>query len=100
MKRQTTLAELVNELKDQNLQKKDFVVPAHLLSMENGKLVVNNYNSNDSLAKLLTESGVAMVESDKLILNCLPVLHQTPTRNMTWLQSSPFTTTHSNFSCI
>jgi len=46
MKRQTTLAELVTELKDQNLQKNDFVVPANLLSMENGFLVVNNYNNN------------------------------------------------------
>ena len=76
MKRHTTLAELVNELKDQNLQKKDFVVPANLLSMEQGRLVVNNYNSNENLSKLLTEVGVASVESDKLILNCLPILHQ------------------------
>jgi len=77
MKRQTTLAELVTELKDQNLQKNDFVVPANLLSMENGFLVVNNYNNNDSLTKLLTEVGIKSEEADnKLILNCLPVLHQ------------------------
>jgi hypothetical protein len=76
MKRQTTLAELVTELKDQNLQKKDFVVPANLLSMENGQLVVNNYSSNESLTKLLTEVGISSVDSGKLILNCLPILHQ------------------------
>jgi hypothetical protein len=76
MKRQTTLAELVTELKDQNLQKKDFVVPANLLSMENGKLVVNNYSSNDSLQKILTEVGIQSEDSNKLILNCLPVIHQ------------------------
>lgn len=79
MKRQTTLAELVTELKDQNLQKNDFVVPASLLSMENGLLVVNNYNNNDSLSKLLNEVGIKSEsdseEGNKLILNCLPVLH-------------------------
>ena len=76
MKRQTTLAELVTELKDQNLQKNDFVVPANLLSMENGFLVVNNYNNNDNLTKLLNEVGIKSEASEnKLILNCLPVLH-------------------------
>ncbi len=76
MKRQSTLAELVTELKDQNMQKKDFVVPANLLSMENGQLVVNNYNSNDDLTKLLTEVGIKSEDSGKLILGCLPILHQ------------------------
>ncbi len=76
MKRQTTLAELVTELKDQNLQKKDFVVPANLLSMENGQLVVNNYNDDDSLFKLLQEVGIKSEDDKKLILNCLPILHQ------------------------
>jgi hypothetical protein len=76
MKRQTTLAELVTELKDQNLQKKDFVVPANLLSMENGQLVVNNYNDDDSLFKLLQEVGIKTEDDKKLILNCLPILHQ------------------------
>jgi len=75
MKRHTSLAELVTELKDQNLQKKDFVVPANLISMENGKLVVNNYNNNDSLSKLLHEVGVTSEDSNKLILGCLPILH-------------------------
>lgn len=76
MKRQNTLAELVTELKDQNMQKKDFVVPANLLSMENGQIVVNNYNSNDDLTKLLTEVGIKSEDSGKLILGCLPILHQ------------------------
>ena len=76
MKRQTTLAELVNELKDQNLQKKDFVVPANLLSMENGQLVVNNYNEDNTLLKLLQEVGIKSEDEKKLILNCLPILHQ------------------------
>jgi hypothetical protein len=76
MKRHTTLAELVTELKDQNLQKKDFVVPANLLSMENGQLVVNNYNDNEGLSKLLKEVKVETAESGKLILGCLPILHQ------------------------
>ena len=77
MKRQTTLAELVSELKDQNMQKKDFVVPANLLSMENGQLVVNNFSSNDGLTKLLSEVGIKQESSSsKLILNCLPILHQ------------------------
>lgn len=76
MKRHTTLAELVTELKNQNMQKKDFVVPANLLSMENGQLVVNNYNSNDSLSKLLGEVGIKSEDSGKLILGCLPILHQ------------------------
>ena len=76
MKRHTTLAELVNELKDQNMQKKDFVVPANLLSMENGQLVVNNYNEDDSLSKLLKEVGIESESNNKLILNCLPILHQ------------------------
>lgn len=76
MKRSTTLAELVTELKDQNMQKKDFVVPANLLSMENGQLVVNNYNDDDSLFKLLQEVGIKSENDKKLILNCLPILHQ------------------------
>ena len=76
MKRQTTLAELVNELKNQNLQKKDFVVPANLLSMENGQLVVNNYNEDNALLKLLQEVGIKSEDDKKLILNCLPILHQ------------------------
>lgn len=76
MKRHTTLAELVTELKNQNMQKKDFVVPANLLSMENGQLVVNNYNSNDSLSKLLNEVGIQSNDSGKLILSCLPIVHQ------------------------
>lgn len=76
MKRQTTLADLVNELKDQNLRKKDFVVPANLLSMENGRLVVNNYNSNENLAKLLMDIGIKSEGDNKLILDCLPILHQ------------------------
>jgi hypothetical protein len=76
MKRHTTLAELVTDLKNQNMQKKDFVVPANLLSMENGQLVVNNYNSNDSLSKLLGEVGIKGEDSGKLILGCLPILHQ------------------------
>jgi hypothetical protein len=76
MKRQTTLAELVNELKNQNLQKKDFVVPANLLSMENGQLVVNNYHEDDSLLKLLQEIGIKSEDEKKLVLNCLPILHQ------------------------
>lgn len=76
MKRQTTLAELVNELKDQNLKKKDFVVPANLLSMENGQLVVNNYTSNDDLSKLLRDIGIKSENDNKLILGCLPILHQ------------------------
>lgn len=76
MKRHTTLAELVHELKDQNMQKKDFVVPANLLSMENGQLVVNNYNQDDSLSKLLKEVGIESESNNKLILNCLPILHQ------------------------
>jgi len=74
--RKTTLAELVTELKDQNMQKKDFVVPANLLSMEKGQLVVNNYNNNDDLSKLLAEVGVKSENSGKLILGCLPILHQ------------------------
>lgn len=76
MKRNITLAGLVTELKDQNMQKKDFVVPANLLSMENGLLVVNNYQNNDSLSKLLNEVGIKSEDSEKLILKCLPVLHQ------------------------
>jgi hypothetical protein len=77
MKRKNTLAELVTELKNQNMQKKDFVVPANLLSMENGMLVVNNYNSNDDLSRLLNEVGILKESADdKLILDCMPILHQ------------------------
>lgn len=75
MKRNTSLADLVTELKDQNLKKKDFVVPANLLSMENGLLVVNNYNSNDNLSNLLDEIGIVRETKNKLYLNCLPILH-------------------------
>ena len=61
MKRQSTLGDLVTELKDQNLKKKDFVLPAHLLSMENGKLVFIDNGDNSSLSKLLTEVGIYLL---------------------------------------
>lgn len=57
------------------MQKEDFVVPANLLSMENGQLVVNNYK-DDGLSKLLQEIGIRSENKNKLILNCLPILHQ------------------------
>ena len=75
MKRQSTLGDLVTELKDQNLKKKDFVLPAHLLSMENGKLVFIDNGDNSSLSKLLTEVGILSADGNKITLDCLPVFH-------------------------
>ena len=75
MNRKGSLADLVNELKSQNLQKKDFVIPARMLSMQNGKLIVNNYDENPDLIKLLGEVGITSPESGKLELDVLDVLH-------------------------
>lgn len=59
MKRKVNLQELVTELKKQNLQKRDIVVPASYLSMENGQIIVNNPTANPELSKILYETGIS-----------------------------------------
>jgi hypothetical protein len=59
MKRQVNLQELVSELKTQTLQKRDLVIPASHLSMENGRIVIHNVSGNDALSKILYETGIS-----------------------------------------
>jgi hypothetical protein len=58
-KRQVDLKELVFELQSQNKQKRDIILPAKFLSMERGKIVVNNPSSNPELSKILYETGIS-----------------------------------------
>lgn len=75
MKRKTDLLDLVAELRKENLMKKDFVVPSSKLTMEDGKLIVNNYDGNDKLFELLKATGISAYDGGLLKLSPLPVMH-------------------------
>ena len=81
-KRQVELAELVSELQKENLQKRDFVIPAKCISMRDGKIVITNYANSDALRKILQECSIGHspeVGGETIInqmeLVCLDVIH-------------------------
>lgn len=76
MKRQGTLPELVAELKDENLKKKDFVVPSKCLTMRDGKIVISSEEENKSLMGILKEVGISAQVPTEMVLNCLPLFHE------------------------
>lgn len=63
MKRHINISELVQELKKENLLKKDFVLPSTNLSLRDGKLIVSNHSKNPELDKILFECGIGSVET-------------------------------------
>lgn len=79
IKRQVELRELITELQKENMQKRDFVLPAKCISMVNGKIVVTNNTNSDSLKNILKECGIGhsndLQSSDKMELSCLEVMH-------------------------
>jgi len=75
MDRRGSLSELVQELEQQKLRKQDFVVGSDNLTMEGGNLIIHNPNSKPSLTKLLRDTGIAVDDNGKVILDCLGVCH-------------------------
>jgi hypothetical protein len=72
----TSLTELVNELRAEQLKKKDFVVPSKLISMQDGKLVVTNSQNNAQLSEILTGTGISTDGlGDQIILQPLDTCH-------------------------
>ncbi len=75
MKRKVDLETLVQELRSENLKKKDIVLPSSCLSMKNGQIVVSNVAGNEALAKILYETGISYTEDNQQIkLDCLDTM--------------------------
>lgn len=75
MKRHINLPELVQELQNENLKKRDFILPSDCLSMENGKFIISNCKNNEELGKILNETGIDYVDSNHSIaLDCLDTM--------------------------
>lgn len=75
MKRQVELPALVAELQQQNLQKRDMVVPAKTISMEDGKIIISNPDRIPELDKLLYDTGISSVgDSQRIVLSCLETI--------------------------
>ena len=77
LKRQVELGELVTELQKENLQKRDFVLPAKCISMVNGKIIVTNNENSETLKKILTECNIGHASDMKQVmeLECFSVMH-------------------------
>jgi len=77
-KRKSSLQELVTELQSENLQKRDMVIPAKCLTMENGKLKVFNCGNSQELEKILSETGIHSTESadTSIALECMETADQ------------------------
>jgi hypothetical protein len=77
-RRQINLHEFVQELKRENLQKKDFVIPSNNLIFRDGKLVVINQSNNEQLRSILQQTGIGYssdISGGEMTLDCLPVFH-------------------------
>lgn len=72
-----TLQELVDQLKGQNLLKKDMVVPASCILFREGNLIIRNTAGNDSLNTMLAETGIARMgdSGNEIILSPLDHCH-------------------------
>ena len=79
IKRQVELPELVSELQKENLQKRDFVLPAKCISMINGKIIVTNNDNNKDLQNILSECKIEhspdLLDKNQMELDCLSVIH-------------------------
>lgn len=77
MKKMTDLTALVNELKNEQLKKKDFVVPSRLILMQGGQLLVRNNDMNPQLSEILTGTGISTDGlGDEIRLSLLDTCHQ------------------------
>jgi len=80
-KRKATLADLVQELQAETLQKRDFVLPASCMSMRDGKLIITNHQNIEGLEKILKESGIGFsseggeIQISQMELSCLDVMN-------------------------
>lgn len=72
-----SLEQLVNQLKTDNLRKRDMVIPSTSLSFEGGKLVIQNPQGSGALEELLQGSGIAFdtEAAGKIILDPLDQFH-------------------------
>lgn len=74
-KRKTNLADLVQELQKENLQKRDIVIPASCLSMHNGQIIVANTAGSKELDKILYQTGISYTaENQRIRLECLETM--------------------------
>jgi len=64
-----SLVEIVNELKNQNLLKYDFVVPARYMKMFEAQLQVVNESKLDDFSKLLIDSGIVVEDTSTEVIN-------------------------------
>jgi hypothetical protein len=79
MKRNGNLTELVEELRNQNLRKKDFVVPASYIKMQNGELIVTNPKGESAeLSSLLAGTGIMHTDDlyESIRLKVIDTCHQ------------------------
>ncbi len=78
--RQVDLPILIKELENQNLQKRDFVIPSALMQMMNEKLIVSNSINSDSLKNILNECAIShsneIGSTTMMELECLEVFHE------------------------
>ena len=72
------LEELAKKLQEEQLMKKDYVIPSTHLKMVNGKIVVYNPTKDAELSKILYESGISTVvdDSQQMELDLLPIAHE------------------------
>ena len=75
MKQKVKLPELVEQLKNEQLQKRDFVVPASCIAMEEGRLIVFNKEEDKALNDLIQGTGIVDADDKSLSLKCLTVAH-------------------------
>ena len=68
-----TLNELVQQLKDQQLLKRDMVVPSSCLSYSNGRLLIRNVSQNPEMDDLLKSTGVTMEDEQRTTLTLNPL---------------------------
>ena len=64
-----SLVEIVNELKNQNLLKYDFVVPARYMKMFEAQIQVVNESKLDDFSKLLLDSGIVVEDTSTETIN-------------------------------
>ena len=63
--RKANLKDLVQELKNQNLKKRDLVVPSRCLEFKNGMLNVKDVDNNEGLASILQGTGISTMDSSR-----------------------------------
>lgn len=68
-----TLVELVEKLKNEQLLKRDLVVPSSCLRFENGHLIISNVSANPKMDELLNSTGVTFSSDNLTTLSLSPI---------------------------